>query len=146
MFVWDVATGDSFRRFQGHAGKVNAVAFNSEASILASGKSHHELQRPCQLIATSLPGSFDTSVRLWDMKYERRSITAHLEAEADQTPLIRSQQRMPLQILEEARDSVTSVAIRGHFIVTGSVDGFARTYDIRRGELRTDFFDRSYRT
>jgi mitogen-activated protein kinase organizer 1 len=49
---------------------------------------------------------------------------------------------MPLQILEEAKDSVTGVAIRGHLIVTGSVDGFARTYDIRQGELRTDFFDR----
>lgn len=40
MFVWDVATGDSFRRFQGHMGKVNAVAFNSDASILASGELH----------------------------------------------------------------------------------------------------------
>lgn len=37
MFVWDVATGESSRRFQGHNGKVNAVAFNDDASILASG-------------------------------------------------------------------------------------------------------------
>lgn len=52
---------------------------------------------------------------------------------------------MPLQILEEARDSVMSVAIRGHLIVTGSVDGYVRSYDIRKGELRTDFFDRGSR-
>lgn len=35
-----------------------------------------------------------------------------------------------------------SIAIRGHLIVTGCVDGYVRTYDIRQGELRTDFFDR----
>lgn len=39
VFVWDVASGDQFRRFQGHSAKVNAVAFNAEASILASGAS-----------------------------------------------------------------------------------------------------------
>lgn len=38
MFVWDVASGDQFRRFGGHSAKVNAVAFNADASILASGK------------------------------------------------------------------------------------------------------------
>mgnify|MGYP001588586432 FL=1 len=55
----------------------------------------------------------------------------------------RSQQRMPIQVLEEAKDSVTSLVVQGHLVITGSVDGFVRTYDIRQGELRTDFFDRS---
>lgn len=48
---------------------------------------------------------------------------------------------MPLQILEEGTDSITSIAISDHLIVTGSVDGYVRTYDIRKGELRTDYFE-----
>ncbi|BGP57087.1 hypothetical protein JCM8202_006317 [Rhodotorula sphaerocarpa] len=65
-------------------------------------------------------GSFDTSVRLWDVK---------------------SQNRTPLQILEEARDSITSIQIKNHLVCTGSVDGRVRTYDLRMGQLQSDFFD-----
>ena len=49
---------------------------------------------------------------------------------------------MPIQILEEAKDSITSVCILGSLIVTGSVDGYVRTYDVRKGELRVDYFER----
>ena len=45
-------------------------------------------------------------------------------------------------MLQEATDSVTSVAIHEHLIVTGSVDGSTRTYDLRQGQLRSDLFDR----
>jgi len=48
-FLWDVATGKTIRRFIGHTHRVNAVDFNSDASVLASG-------------------SYDASVRLWDCK------------------------------------------------------------------------------
>jgi WD40 repeat protein len=37
VMVWDVMTGEISRRFTGHLGKVNAVAFNSDSTILASG-------------------------------------------------------------------------------------------------------------
>ncbi|GAA5832762.1 hypothetical protein JCM11251_005753 [Rhodosporidiobolus azoricus] len=65
-------------------------------------------------------GSFDTTVRLWDIK---------------------SQNRVPLQVLEEGRDSITSIQIHEHLVMTGCVDGYVRTYDLRMGQLRTDFFD-----
>jgi len=39
VFVWDVTSGDILRRLSGHVGKVNAVAWNREASVLASGPS-----------------------------------------------------------------------------------------------------------
>lgn len=65
--------------------------------------------------------SFDATIRLWDL---------------------RSQQGRPIQVLQEAKDSVTHVAIGQGEIVAGSVDGHVRTYDLRAGELRTDFFDR----
>ncbi|GAA6003377.1 WD40 repeat domain-containing protein [Rhodotorula paludigena] len=65
-------------------------------------------------------GSFDTTVRLWDIK---------------------SQNRAPLQVLEDARDSITSIRIHEHLVCTGSVDGKVRTYDLRMGRLQTDLFD-----
>lgn len=37
VFVWDVASGTIVRRLQGHFGKINAVAFNNDAQVLASG-------------------------------------------------------------------------------------------------------------
>lgn len=37
VFVWDVAAGVTTRRMPGHAGKINVVEFNEDASILASG-------------------------------------------------------------------------------------------------------------
>jgi mitogen-activated protein kinase organizer 1 len=44
----------------------------------------------------------------------------------------------PIQVLEDARDSITSVAAVGWNILSGSVDGRLRTYDIRMGVLSTD--------
>ena len=37
VFVWDVATATTLRRLSGHMGKVHAVEFNEDASIVASG-------------------------------------------------------------------------------------------------------------
>lgn len=65
--------------------------------------------------------SFDATIRLWDL---------------------RSQQPRPIQVLQEAKDSVTHVLVGDREIVSSSVDGHVRTYDLRAGELRTDFFDR----
>ena len=67
-------------------------------------------------------GSFDASVRLWDCK---------------------SQSTRPIQVLEEARDSVSSVNVREHEIVTGCVDGRVRIYDLRMGMLYTDMLGSS---
>ncbi|CCJ29548.1 unnamed protein product, partial [Pneumocystis jirovecii] len=98
VFLWDVTAGRTIQRFSGHFSRVNAVAFNAEATVLASG-------------------SFDSSVRLWDCK---------------------SSSHTPIQVLEDGKDSISSVLIANHEIVTGSVDGRVRTYDLRRGQLYTD--------
>jgi len=39
VFIWDVPSGKVLRRLSGHFGKINALAFNTDAQILASGMS-----------------------------------------------------------------------------------------------------------
>ena len=74
-----------------------------------------------------LTASYDATVALWDG---------------------RSSDVKPLQILKEAKDSVTDVQVvlSGHedqhrsdvYIRTASIDGVLRTYDLRRGLLQSD--------
>ena len=66
-------------------------------------------------------GSYDATVRLWDCK---------------------SQSTKPIQVLEEARDGVSSLHALGHEIVTGSVDGRVRVYDLRMGMMFVDVIGR----
>lgn len=44
----------------------------------------------------------------------------------------------PIQTIEHAVDSITIVKVYGVEILTASVDGHIRLYDIRKGELETD--------
>lgn len=46
--------------------------------------------------------------------------------------------RDPVQILDDAKDSVPSLDVSEFEILTASVDGFIRCYDLRVGQLRTD--------
>ena len=54
-----------------------------------------------------------------------------------------SQNRQPIQLLEEARDSVQALYVGSSRIMSGSVDGHVRTYDLRKGELRADYIGRT---
>jgi len=98
IFYWDVMTGRTIRRYQGHYQRINCVDFNKEASVVVSGSS-------------------DMSIRIWDC---------------------RSQSRLPIQILEDAKDSITSLQVSDHEILASSVDGNIRIYDIRMGSLISD--------
>lgn len=62
-------------------------------------------------------GGFDTTVRAWD---------------------VRSTSFKPIQVLSEAKDAVTSLAVMGPEVVAGSVDGRVRSYDVRMGRCTTD--------
>jgi mitogen-activated protein kinase organizer 1 len=52
--------------------------------------------------------------------------------------------RTPIQTLMEAKDSITSVVLTDHTLLTGSVDGYVREYDLRAGQLREDYIGRTY--
>ena len=68
-----------------------------------------------------LSASYDASVRLWDG---------------------RSRSHEPIQILKEAKDSVTCVhSVQSEYMTmvrTASVDGIVRTYDMRMGMIQCD--------
>jgi mitogen-activated protein kinase organizer 1 len=99
-FLWDTSSGRIIRKFQGHYLKLNAIAFNSDASVLASG-------------------SDDKTVRLWDC---------------------RSSSRFPIQILEDAKDSISTIDVKDARIGVGSLDGNVRIYDIRKASVGLDYF------
>ncbi|CAL7950128.1 unnamed protein product [Xylocopa violacea] len=63
-------------------------------------------------------GSRDNSVMLWD---------------------VRSKVLDPVQCLNEAKDSISSVKVSDHEILTASFDGKIRRYDIRVGEMYADY-------
>ena len=61
--------------------------------------------------------SYDRTIAIWDL---------------------RSNAREAIQILNDATDSMTSLTISGSLIISGSVDGCLRTYDIRAGKVNED--------
>ncbi|KAJ8683477.1 hypothetical protein QAD02_019269 [Eretmocerus hayati] len=70
-----------------------------------------------ELSTIVVSGSQDNSVMLWDIR--ARTLT-------------------PLQVLADAKDSISSVRISDHEILTASYDAKVRRYDIREGKLVTD--------
>ncbi|XP_078575097.1 WD repeat domain-containing protein 83-like [Branchiostoma floridae x Branchiostoma japonicum] len=64
-------------------------------------------------------GSIDNTVRLWDCRAKSKYD--------------------PIQILDEAKDGIFSIKLSDHEILTGSVDGRVRRYDLRVGELLVDY-------
>ncbi|GFV62148.1 WD repeat domain-containing protein 83 [Trichonephila clavipes] len=74
------------------------------------------------------------------VKFNEES-TIILSASVDNTVCAwdcRSKSREPIQILRDAKDSVTSLAISDHEILTASLDHCIRRYDLRAGQLYED--------
>ncbi|KAF1780120.1 FAD-linked oxidoreductase-like [Phytophthora cactorum] len=74
-----------------------------------------------------LSGSYDKTIRAWDIR-ARNAYT-------------------PIQVLDDFRDSVTSMVVTDHEIIAGlslicrCVDGVVRTYDLRAGQLFREHID-----
>ena len=109
VVVTDIVSKRVKRRFHSHSGRVNAVACSDNAEIILSA-------------------GYDGKTCLFDG---------------------RSWNAAPIQTLDEAKDSVTAVSVwqqqqRGSAgaataeIITASVDGVVRYYDLRMGQIRCD--------
>ncbi|KAF2826940.1 WD40 repeat-like protein [Ophiobolus disseminans] len=99
VFLWDVQTAQTIRRYSGHAGRVNRGVFGGDGD---------------SIIAT---GSFDGTVKIWDVK---------------------SKSHKPIMTLDDAKDSITDVSVQDGEIISASVDGRVRSYDIRTGTCHVD--------
>jgi mitogen-activated protein kinase organizer 1 len=122
LLVSDLVTAQCKRRYWGHTARIEYVAClgggnssNNTAVDSGGGVVGEEIYASA---------SYDSTVRLWDN---------------------RSRSNDPLMILDDAQDAVTCV-VQGSDeaqIVTSSVDGRIRTYDLRMARLITEEIIRS---
>lgn len=70
-----------------------------------------------------LSGSFDASVRVWDVK---------------------GNGGRPVMVFDEARDAVGCLAVVGKEVFAGGTDGRVRVYDLRMGVCSVDVVARGF--
>lgn len=144
--LWNPKKGLLLQTFSGHGYEVMDVRGSCDSSHLSSGgldkcvffwdvstaqalrryRGHAGFVNCVQFNEEStiiLSGSVDCTVKLWDCK--------SLSKEA-------------VQVLNEAKDSVTSIAISNQEIITSSLDHCIRTYDLRKGLMHCDDVECKY--
>uniref|UniRef100_A0A1B6BYJ8 WD repeat domain-containing protein 83 n=1 Tax=Clastoptera arizonana TaxID=38151 RepID=A0A1B6BYJ8_9HEMI len=139
--LWNPQTSLLLKTYGGHGSDVLDVCGSCDSSQLVSGGSDKTII--LWDVSTGLPvrrlrghatdvtsvkfnedssvvvsGSWDNKVMCWDA---------------------RSKATSPIQVLEHAKDSITSVNINKEEILSSSMDGFIRRYDIRMGQVFSDF-------
>lgn len=107
--IFDVASGRLIRKLSGHYHQVNCVSYNQGD--------------PSGTII--LTGSVDRKTRIWDLKSPTQSSSLSLS----------SSFRLPIMILEDAQDSIIAIHAIDKRIMTASIDGTIRVYDVRMGKL-----------
>uniref|UniRef100_A0A060TD51 ARAD1D40062p n=1 Tax=Blastobotrys adeninivorans TaxID=409370 RepID=A0A060TD51_BLAAD len=119
--VLDIALTQDSSRFASAGGDRSAFLWDvSSGSRIARYGDHSArinsvaFNTSASVLATA---SYDTTVKLWDL---------------------RSNSFKPLQVLKDAKDSVNSAIFSGVNLITGSVDGMIRTYDMRNCKMITD--------
>ncbi|XP_056181927.1 LOW QUALITY PROTEIN: WD repeat domain-containing protein 83 [Falco biarmicus] len=140
--LWNPHKGTALRTYQGHGYEVLDAAGSFDNSQLcscgadktvalwdvASGQvvrkyRGHAGKVNCvqfnEEATIIVSGSIDSTVRCWDCRSRRPD---------------------PVQVLDEAKgDGVSSVKVSDHEILSGSVDGRVRRYDLRAGQLYCDY-------
>jgi mitogen-activated protein kinase organizer 1 len=138
--LWNPKTGLLLKTYAGHGDEVCDVVSSCDSSFIVTGsndksiiywdvstglpvrrlRSHAgavSVVRFNEDSSVALSGSRDNTVMCWDIR------TRGLE---------------PIQTLREAKDCITGIIVTPTKIVTSSLDGCVRQYDIRAGELTCD--------
>lgn len=139
--LWSVSRGTLLKTYTGHGYEVLDVdssydnsqlcSCSSDKTVIlwdvASGQVTRKLRGHAGKVncvqfneeaTVILSGSIDGTVRCWDT---------------------RSRRYEPIQILDEARDGISSLKVSEHELLIGSVDGRVRLYDLRMGQIHVDF-------
>lgn len=111
LIATNLVTAQTVQKWWGHTARIEYVA------CLGGGGENNNNIVGEEVYASA---SYDATVRLWDA---------------------RSKSKEPLMILDDAKDSVSCISSGGKGvaqIITTSVDGKIRTYDLRTGQLITE--------
>ncbi|XP_035794978.1 WD repeat domain-containing protein 83-like [Anopheles albimanus] len=138
--LWNPRTGLLLKTYGGHADEVMDAAGSCESSFIISA-------------------SLDKSVIYWDVStgLPVRRLRGHaggvtcvrfnedssiaVSGSKDNTIAcwdVRTRKLDPVQTMREAKDCITALVVTEHKIVSASLDGSVRQYDIRAGELVCD--------
>merc|ERR1711991_30740 len=139
IMLWNAETGRLITKFDGHGQAVRSVACSKDSSTVLSGSSDktllvwdvgrgsisRKLRHDGEVNAVcfnpensvALSASADRLVQVWDLR--ARSFT-------------------PIQLMQDAKDAVSSLAVSKYEILAASLDGHVRQYDVRKGGLVVD--------
>ena len=111
-------SGKIVKKYQAHAGRISVRLDDTsrDASLFFSGRV--QAVRFNEEATIIFSASIDGTVKIWDVK---------------------SREYDPVQVLDDAKDSVTSLSLGNNELLTTSLDQRVRMYDIRFGKMYEDF-------
>ncbi|XP_028035019.1 WD repeat domain-containing protein 83 [Bombyx mandarina] len=139
--LWNPHRDLMLKTYGGHANEVLDAAGSCDSSHIVSASvdksvilwdvttaqplrryRHHASSVTCikfnEESTMAVSGSVDNTVAFWDIVSRRQE---------------------PVQVLRDAKDSITSLQVTDHEILTTSVDSHVRLYDIRMGKMISDY-------